>query len=155
VRLLAIGGLGLAGLGAFGVLMFGQQAPTFRGGVSFVRVDVGVTAKSGAFVGDLSQQDFEISEQGAPQKIDAFKLVSLDGGLMGPPASSYAPIRDDAAERREVAREGPRHQRSSEAIGHDGSCPQGLLGRGAALTPEAPRATVRRSRTRLTRGVTS
>jgi VWFA-related protein len=86
----------------------GGQQPPLRTSVNFVSVDVAVTAKAGTFVSDLTQQDFEIAEQGQPQKIETFKLVSLDGGLLGPPVSSYPAIRSDDDERREAAREDTR-----------------------------------------------
>src|SRR5215813_2794885 len=59
----------------------GQQ-PVFRTGINFVRVDVIVSDKAGNPVGDLKPEDFEITEQGKPQKVETFKLISLDGGLM-------------------------------------------------------------------------
>jgi VWFA-related protein len=94
-------------LSALAVRAGGQQPP-LRTSVNFVSVDVAVTAKAGTFVSDLTRQDFEVAEQGQPQKIDTFKLVSLDGGLLGPPVSSYPAIRSDDDERREAAREDTR-----------------------------------------------
>ena len=58
------------------------QAPVFRTGINFVRVDVIVSDKAGNPVGDLKPEDFEISEQGKQQKVETFKLVSLDGGVL-------------------------------------------------------------------------
>src|SRR5689334_17221375 len=55
--------------------------PIFRTGINFVRVDVIVSDRNGNPVGDLKPEDFEVTEQGKPQKIETFKLVSLDGGL--------------------------------------------------------------------------
>src|SRR5947207_590838 len=47
-----------------------QQPPVFRTGINFVRVDVIVTDnKNGVPVGDLNQTDFEVAEDGKPQKI--------------------------------------------------------------------------------------
>jgi len=79
------------------------QAPVFRTGINFVRVDVIVSDKAGNAVGDLKPEDFEISEQGKPQKVETFKLVSLDGGLMAkePPRQ----IRTDYDEESEAARD--------------------------------------------------
>lgn len=83
----------------------GQQPPVFRAGINFVRVDVIVTDKNGATVGNLEPTDFEITEEGTPQKIETFKLVELDGGLMpgasGPPRA----IRSDSDEESEAARD--------------------------------------------------
>ena len=57
-----------------------QQPPVFRAGINFVRVDVIVSDKNGNPVADLKPADFEVTEDGKPQKIETFKLVKLDGG---------------------------------------------------------------------------
>ena len=54
--------------------------PTFRTEANYVRVDVYPT-KDGAPVTDLSQEDFEIVEGGAPQKIEQFERVLIEGNL--------------------------------------------------------------------------
>ena len=82
-----------------------QQAPTFRSGVNFVRVDVIATDKSGDIVSNLKPEDFEVTEQGKPQKIETFKLVSLDGGLMSAAKVPFQPIRSDEDEEREAAKD--------------------------------------------------
>ena len=81
------------------------QTPTFRAGVNVVRVDVIVTDKTGAFVSNLTPDDFQVAEQGKPQKVDTFKLVSLDGGLMAGPGGPPRPITSDDDEAREAARD--------------------------------------------------
>jgi VWFA-related protein len=90
---------------AGGFLLAAQapQPPTFRAGVNVVRVDVIVNDKKGDFVSSLTRDDFEITEEGKPQKVDTFKLVSLDGGLMdsAPPHA----ITSDEDEAREAARD--------------------------------------------------
>ena len=55
-----------------------QQPPPFRAGTNFVHVDVYPTAK-GAIVPDLTATDFEVLEDGAPQKIETFEHVDLRG----------------------------------------------------------------------------
>jgi VWFA-related protein len=55
------------------------QQPTFRAGVNFVRVDIIVTDKNGEPVSDLQPADFEVVEDGKPQKIETFKLVHVTG----------------------------------------------------------------------------
>jgi VWFA-related protein len=55
------------------------QQPTFRTGINFVRVDVIVTDRSGKPVASLTQDDFEIQEDGKPQAIETFKLVEVTG----------------------------------------------------------------------------
>jgi VWFA-related protein len=82
-----------------------QQQPVFRAGINFVRVDVIVTDKNGNPVGDLKPEDFEVTEQGRPQKVETFKLISLDGGLMAAASAPPRQIRTDADEENEAARD--------------------------------------------------
>ena len=82
------------------------QVPAFRTGINFVRVDVIVSDRNGHAVTDLKQTDFEVTEDNKPQTIDAFKVITLDGGRLqtaadGPPR----PIRNDADEEQEAARD--------------------------------------------------
>ena len=81
------------------------DAPVFRTGVNVVRVDVIVTDKSGEPVTDLKAEDFQVSENNQPQKIDTFKLINLDGGVAeskdGPPRA----IRSDNDEELEASRD--------------------------------------------------
>jgi VWFA-related protein len=82
-----------------------QPAPTFRAEISFVRVDVIVTDKDGNHISDLQPGDFEITEEGQPQKVETFKLVELDAGLLPSPDGPPRPIRNDYDEEREAARD--------------------------------------------------
>ena len=52
--------------------------PIFRTGINTVRVDVIVTDNKGNPVTDLKLGDFEIAEDGKPQKPDTFRLVKID-----------------------------------------------------------------------------
>ena len=79
--------------------------PTFRAGVNFISVDVIASDKTGAPVANLKPEDFEITEQGKPQKIETFKLVSLDGGLMATGDQTPRPIHSDEDEQREAAKD--------------------------------------------------
>ena len=56
-----------------------QQTPgvTFQVEVNYVDVDVVVTDEQGNFVTGLTRDDFEVFEDGKPQKIDTFSLVDL------------------------------------------------------------------------------
>ena len=54
------------------------QQPRFRGGTNMVRVDVFAT-KDGVPVQDLTAADFDIREDGTPQKIDTFEHIVIDG----------------------------------------------------------------------------
>jgi VWFA-related protein len=56
-----------------------RPQPTFRGGISFVRVDVSVTDRKSQPVTDLKQTDFEVFEDGRPQSIEQFRLIKVDG----------------------------------------------------------------------------
>jgi VWFA-related protein len=62
-------------------VLYGQsgQAPdvTFQVEVNYVDVDVVVTDGEGNFVTGLSRDDFEILEDGRPQKIDTFSMVEI------------------------------------------------------------------------------
>ena len=68
-------------------LSFGQaqQAPgvTFQVEVNYVDVDVVVTDEQGKFVTGLTRDDFEVFEDGKPQKIDTFSLVDLPSRSRG------------------------------------------------------------------------
>ena len=111
----------LAGLLALGVLLaiqspsgevFAQQQqqqqppppPTFRAGVNVVRVDVIATGRDGKPVADLAPEDFDVTEDGKPQKIDTFRLVTIDG-IPKPGDPDPRPIRSEYDEESEAARE--------------------------------------------------
>jgi VWFA-related protein len=57
-----------------------QTPPVFRTATQFVAVDVVVTGKGDAPVTDLTRDDFEIRENGKPQKITNFAFVSIPIG---------------------------------------------------------------------------
>ena len=65
-----------------------EQRPVFRGGANFVRVDVFAT-KNGVPVEDLKAEDFEIAEDGDPQKVETFEFVKIQTG--GDPISRVEP----------------------------------------------------------------
>ena len=79
--------------------------PIFRAGINFVRVDVIVTDKNGNPVDDLKPGDFELVEEGKPQTIETFKLISLDGGLMSSATEPPRQIRTDDDEESEASRD--------------------------------------------------
>jgi VWFA-related protein len=60
-----------------------QQAPTFRGRVDLIRVDVTVIARDGTVLSDLQPADFEVEEDGLRQKIETLQFVRLDGTRAG------------------------------------------------------------------------
>lgn len=66
----------------------GQQPPTFKSGVQLVEVDVRVFDREGRFVRDLRAEDFELLEQGAPQKIEALYFVEGEAAAAAAPDPS-------------------------------------------------------------------
>jgi VWFA-related protein len=71
------GVLGLCALLAAG-LATPQQQSVFRGGVNLVLVDAYPRGKDGRLVEGLSPNDFEVTEDGAPQKVDQFEFVRVE-----------------------------------------------------------------------------
>src|SRR5579872_113302 len=54
------------------------QRPVFRGGTQLVRVDAYPISKDGRIIEGLRADDFEVFEDGAPQKIDTFEFDRFD-----------------------------------------------------------------------------
>ena len=54
------------------------EQPRFRGGANLVRVDTYV-AKDGAAITDLAASDFEVLEDGVPQRIENFEIIRPRG----------------------------------------------------------------------------
>src|SRR5882762_6149605 len=77
-------GSGLAAVAALITATFAQTPPppqpTFRTEASYVRVDAYPT-KDGAPIADLTQVDFEVLENGAPQRIEQFERVVIRGNV--------------------------------------------------------------------------
>ena len=96
--------IALAALAAFltaGVLT-AQQEPqqepppvTFRVEVNYVELDAVVTDAQGNPVTDLTVDDFEVLEDGRPQKVTAFSLVNLPIQRAARPLFSTEPIEPD------------------------------------------------------------
>jgi VWFA-related protein len=81
-----------------------QQPPRFRGGTNLVRVDAFAT-KNGVPMQDLQADDFEIFEDGAPQKIDNFEHIVIEptpGRTRVDPASVSQAIQQAADPHRRV-----------------------------------------------------
>lgn len=55
------------------------QTPIFRAGTDLVRVDVTVTQRGDEPVTDLKMDDFEITDDDAPQTVETVKFVQVDG----------------------------------------------------------------------------
>ena len=80
--------------------------PVFRTGINIVRVDVIVTDRQGNPVTDLKLEDFDIQEDGKPQKAETFRLVkidTLDAARLHATHHSHAQRRRDGRRRRELA----------------------------------------------------
>ncbi len=80
------------------------QVPTFRAGVNVVRVDVIASDKRDQAITDLTEADFEVTEDGKPQKIETFKLVTVDG-VPKPGDPVPREIRSEYDEESEAARD--------------------------------------------------
>jgi VWFA-related protein len=81
------------------------QQPTFRAGINFVRVDVILTDRNGNQIVDLQPGDFDVTEDGKPQKIESFKFIKLDGGTADSIKEPPRQIRTDDDEESEASRD--------------------------------------------------
>lgn len=109
LRLAACGAAGLILLGAVRpALVHGQnpaggaQAPTFKSTTALIEVDAIVLDKQSKFVPGLKAEDLTIFEDGKPQKIQQFYMVTNDPGVTsaaGPVVSEYADQADYRAHR--------------------------------------------------------
>ena len=88
----ALAVLGAVTLGAQGGAPATPQTPTFRVDVEYVEVDAVVTDSDGRFVRGLTQDDFQIFEDGEPQTIAAFSMIDL---AVEPPSPSTGAIQSD------------------------------------------------------------
>jgi VWFA-related protein len=94
--------VGLFLIAAGAVLAAGQatqpaapQTPTFRADVEYVEVDALVTDQQGAFVRGLTQDDFEVFEDGKRQTIAAFSIVDIPVERFDRPLFASAPLEPD------------------------------------------------------------
>src|SRR5262245_48078283 len=73
-----------------------QQPPVFRTTVDLVEVDVVIHDKTGAFVSDLALDDFELQENGVPQRVEQLYLhlarASQANGRLAQQASASAAV---------------------------------------------------------------
>jgi VWFA-related protein len=72
-----------------------QPPPTFKVEVNYVEIDARVTDAQGKFIGDLTKDDFQISEEGKPQTITVFSRVELPVERQDPPLFKGTPIEPD------------------------------------------------------------
>ena len=73
----------------------GQPPITFRAEVNYVEVDARVLDDKGAFVPGLIGADFQVFEDGKPQKVSAFSLVNIPVERQQRPLFASAPIEPD------------------------------------------------------------
>ena len=79
------------------------QQPPIRSGINFVRVDAIVTDGKGEPVLDLKPDEFLVTEDNKPQKIEQFSVVKIDAVGQNAARPTTA-IRSDFDEEREAAR---------------------------------------------------
>jgi len=81
-----------------------EQTPIFRTDINFVRVDVIVNDREGNPVHNLTQEDFEVTEDGKPQAIQTFKLINVtdNSGIGSDPPRE---VRNVIEEQMEAARD--------------------------------------------------
>jgi VWFA-related protein len=72
-----------------------QDQPRFRAATTLVEVDAIVRYRNGQFVADLTPDDFEVLEDGAPQKVESFYVVA--GPQAAPRGAPVAPAQAAAA----------------------------------------------------------
>src|SRR5262245_909805 len=78
---LFVAGLSAAGLVTLATHLRAVQQelpPTFRAGVQYIEVDVGVTDSDGRFVRNLKKEDFTLLDDGQPQTISEATFVDLE-----------------------------------------------------------------------------
>ena len=79
------------------------QQPVFRTGINFVRVDVIVTDGKGNPIIDLTQDDFEVREDGALQTLESFDVIRISQ-VTDAEAEVPRPIRTTYDQETEAAR---------------------------------------------------
>lgn len=73
-----------------------QQPPvTFRAEVNYVEVDARVLDRDGKFITGLQQSDFQILEDGKPQKVTAFSMVNIPVERVERPLFAAKPVERD------------------------------------------------------------
>ena len=96
-RLSVIGFAFFVGFVTFVVASSQEQLPRFRAGANLVTVDAYFT-KGGAAVADLKQDEIEILEDGTPQSIESFRIISARPQAPPSPTSSRAAAVPPAAD---------------------------------------------------------
>ena len=88
-------------LGGFFCALLAAQQPTFKSSTSLVEVDIIARDRDGRFVSGLTADDFEVLEEGKPQAIQHFYLVTEKANLTVDPLSNVVlPRSPDRTDRR-------------------------------------------------------
>ncbi|MEO6223123.1 MAG: VWA domain-containing protein [Vicinamibacterales bacterium] len=69
---------GVAVTAQLGQVLPERQLPIFRSDAHFVRVDAYPTARDGSIIQGLTAEDFEISEDGKPQRLDSAEYIAFE-----------------------------------------------------------------------------
>jgi VWFA-related protein len=77
-----------------------QPPVTFKVEVNYVEIDASVTDAQGAFVRNLTKDDFQVIEDGKPQALTAFSMVDIPIERSDPPLFSKTAIPPDVATNR-------------------------------------------------------
>ncbi|HUQ88192.1 MAG TPA: VWA domain-containing protein [Vicinamibacterales bacterium] len=81
-----------------------QQPPiTFRAEVNYVEVDARVLDRQGKFIPGLKPEDFQIFEDGKPQKVTAFSMVNIPLERAERPLFASKPIEPDVRNNMQAA----------------------------------------------------
>lgn len=96
--------LAVQGLNAQGQPQVPQQPPiTFRAEVNYVEVDARVLDREGKFIAGLEASDFQIFEDGKPQKVTAFSMVNIPLERVERPLFASKPVERDVRNNLEAA----------------------------------------------------
>src|SRR5690349_17331283 len=81
-----------------------QQPPiTFRAEINYIEVDARVLDQQGKFVTGLKPEDFQVFEDGKPQKVSAFSLVNIPLERAARPLFASKPIEPDVRNNMQAA----------------------------------------------------
>ena len=81
-----------------------QQPPvTFRAEINYVEVDARVLDQQGKFVADLKPEDFQVFEDGKPQKVSAFSVVNIPLERVERPLFASKPVEPDVRNNMQAA----------------------------------------------------
>jgi VWFA-related protein len=105
-RILILLALALAATAAQSPVIIAQdpQGPpsvTFQVEVNYVDVDAVVTDEQGNFVAGLTREDFEVFEDGRPQKVEMFSLVEIPVDKRNPVLIGGRPVMTDSRSNRQ------------------------------------------------------